>query len=126
MKFLKTLFPQVYSILESVPYLIIHCRGSVPEPSKRPFMIGSLLGVWIIDTNYPLDFHPGHLGNLKIRLELDDETDEDIPHWYIPKIKTLYRLLHEGFPDALALSYFDNLFLVELPELPPSEHGVRL
>ena len=42
--YVKTLFPEVVSIHKHVSYLIIWCKESVPESSKRPFSYRRLAG----------------------------------------------------------------------------------
>lgn len=126
--YLKMLYPEVQSIEERTPYLVIWCKDSVPESSNRPFLVAGLLGVWLVDgpDNLPIEFIGESLGNLNLVLELDKDLAEDIRKNHIPKTKTLCRLLREHFPEAQAVSFINNEILVELPVLSASEHGERL
>jgi hypothetical protein len=126
--YMITLYPQIIMIDEHVPYLLIWCEDSVPESSKRPLLIGGLLGVWLVHgrDDRPPELIPGYLGNLGITLELEDDLAEDIRKYHLPKTETLCRLMREHFPDAIALTSVDSELQIELPEIPASEHGERL
>lgn len=125
--YMRTHYGEMRIIDEMPPYLVIWCRETPPEPSKRPFLIGGLLGIWLVEGEYlPYDFFNGHLGNLEKRLEIDDDHAEDLGPYHIPKTDTLRQLMRVAFPDALAISYISNEILVELPELPRNEHAERL
>ncbi|KFY23263.1 hypothetical protein V493_05968 [Pseudogymnoascus sp. VKM F-4281 (FW-2241)] len=110
------------------PYLVIWCKEAIPESSKRPFLIGGLLGVWLVEgQDLPLELNDsGYLGNLDKHLQIDDEYAEDLRPYHIPKTDTLRQLMRKGFPDALAISFISNEIFVELPKLPPNEHAKRL
>ncbi|OBT65830.1 hypothetical protein VE03_05439 [Pseudogymnoascus sp. 23342-1-I1] len=109
------------------PYVVIWCQETTPEPSKRPFLIGGSLGIWLVHgQSLPCEIIGGVLGNYRMVLELDDEHAEDIRSHHIPKTDTLRQLMHGGFPDTLAISFINNDIIVALPELPLIEHAKRL
>lgn len=125
--YMKTHYPEVTKMDEMPPYLVIWCKETTSEPSKRPFLIGGLLGVWLTEgQSLPREFVGGYLGNLEIQLEIDDVYSQDIRPYHIPKTETLFQLMRKGFPDALAISFISNEIFVELPELPANEHVERL
>lgn len=39
---------QAESVSESLPYLVVWCKDTVPPPSERPFMIAGLVAVWLV------------------------------------------------------------------------------
>ncbi|OBT47138.1 hypothetical protein VE00_03120 [Pseudogymnoascus sp. WSF 3629] len=121
--YMRTHYPGVTTIDEMPPYLIIWCEETIPEPSKRPFLIGGLLAIWLVEgQGLPPEIMGGFLGNLQI----DSDYVDDLRPYHIPTTKTLCLLISEGFPDALAVSFIDNQIFVELPELPRNEHAKRL
>ena len=126
--YLRTHYPEVSTTIDEMsPYLVIWCEGSVPEPSKRSFLIGDLLAVWLVEgQSPPRGIICGQLGNLEIRLQIDDDLAEDIRHYHIPKTNTLRQLMRKGFSNALAISFISNEIFVELPELSRHEHAARL
>ncbi|KFZ15360.1 hypothetical protein V502_05666 [Pseudogymnoascus sp. VKM F-4520 (FW-2644)] len=126
--YLRTHYPEVSTTIDEMPpYLVIWCEETVLEPSKRPFLIGGLLAVWIVEgQSPPVELNLGFLGNLEMRLHLDDDLAEDIRKYHIPKTDTLRQLMRKGFPNALAVSFISNEIFVELPELPRHEHAARL
>ncbi|OBT94543.2 hypothetical protein VE01_07959 [Pseudogymnoascus verrucosus] len=78
------------------------------------------------DNVSPPEIMGGFLGNLEIQLEIGGDHVEDLRLYHIPKTYTLWKLMREGFPDALAVSFIDNEIFVELPELSRYEHAERL
>ncbi|RFU35061.1 hypothetical protein B7463_g1299, partial [Scytalidium lignicola] len=128
LEYLRNLYPQVQTIEERVPYLVIWCDGSIPEPSKRPFSIAGLLAEWLLSgkDNLPPAFIGDDIGNLGLILDIEDDLADDIRINHIPRTETLCRLVREHFPDALAISFIDNEILVELSELSVNEHIERL
>lgn len=126
--YLRTHYPEVSTTIdEKPPYLVIWCEETIPEPSKRPFLIGGLLALWLVEgQSTPVEMNRGFLGNLEIRLQIDDDLAEDIRRYHIPKTETLRQLMRKGFPNALAISFISNEIFVELPELPRHEHAARL
>lgn len=125
--YMRAHYPGVTTIDEMPPYLIIWCEETTPEPSKRPFLIGGLLAIWLVEGQcLPDEIMGGYLGNLEIQLQIDSDYVDNIRPYHIPTTKTLCLLMSEGFPDALAVSFIDNQIFVELPELPRNEHAKRL
>lgn len=126
--YLTTLYPEVDVIEERIPYLIVWCKESIPESSKRPFLIGGLLGVWLLEgqDNLPREFFDEDLGNMAIVIRVNHDLASDIDHYHIPKTETLCQLMREQFPDALGVSFLTNEFFIELPELPINEHIKRV
>ncbi|OBT77299.1 hypothetical protein VF21_03449 [Pseudogymnoascus sp. 05NY08] len=125
--YMRRHYPGVTTIDEMPPYLIIRCSAPPPAPSKRPFLIGGLLAIWLGEgQGLPPEIMGGYLGNLEIQLQIGSDYEEDLRPYHIPKTDTLWRLMRGGFPEALAVSFIDNEIFVELPELPRLEHAERL
>ncbi|KFY07733.1 hypothetical protein V492_06889 [Pseudogymnoascus sp. VKM F-4246] len=96
-------YPGVTSLDEKPPYLVIWCEETAPPLGERPFLIGGLLALWLVEEDaLPMDIWGGLLGNLSLLLEIRDEHARDIRPYHIPKTSTLRGLLKEAFPDALA------------------------
>lgn len=126
--YMISLYPEILSIEERTPYLVIWCEGSTPEPAKRPFLIAGLLGVWLVNgpNNLPREFISGFLGNLTTVLKLNEDLAADIREYHIPRTENLCLLMYRFFPDALAVSYIDNGVSVELPQMSAEDHVKRL
>jgi hypothetical protein len=119
-------FPVVNRIEERIPYMLIWCNETIPPPEERPFMIAGLLGVWLLMDGFePPELEMPDLGNLSELLDVEDLA-EDLKIFNIPRTETLCTLMDRHFPYALAVSYLIDMILIELPEVPLSEHCQRL
>jgi len=119
-------FPEVNRIEERIPYMLIWCNGTIPLPEERPFMIAGLLGVWLLMDGFePPELEMPDLGDLSELLDVKDLA-EDLKSFNIPRTETLCTLMDRYFPYALAVSYLIDMILIELPEVPLSEHCQRL
>lgn len=95
--YMRTHYPGVTTIDEMPPYLIIWSSNALPAPSKRPFLIGGLLALWLVEgQGLPPEIMGGFLGNLEIQLEIGGDYVEDLQHYHIPKTDTLWKLMREG------------------------------
>ena len=58
-----------------MPFLIVVCEDKVPEPSKRPFLVVGLVGIWLIDGGNPTpdDTDLGERGCADTLLQLQAE-----------------------------------------------------
>ncbi|KFX88526.1 hypothetical protein O988_08993 [Pseudogymnoascus sp. VKM F-3808] len=123
--YMRTYYSGVITIEERTPYLTVLCSKATPSKADRPFLIASLLAIWLVD-DVPYEFDGGYLGNLEIQLQLSSNYTDDIVPYHIPRTETLWQLMRVCFPDAVAVSYISNEIFVELPTVPAREHAGRL
>jgi hypothetical protein len=112
------------SMIKRGPYLIIRC-DSLPKPDERPFFIAGLVAIWLLrDIEYNIDIDVGNTGQSYRTIWLNDKLVDDLKLFVLPKSTTLSTILHEYFPDAIAVSYINDSIIVEL--LPTSEATYRI
>lgn len=122
---------QARSVSEWLPYLIVHCEDHVPPPSERPFKIAGLVAIWEVHgtemyLNEIIFEDRGGSETDGPWVYLEDDLLDDLKPFVIPKAKTLSRIMHQHFPNALAVSYISHRIVVELEETSIEEYIKRL
>ena len=101
------------------PFLVLRC-SEPPDPVERPFTVSGCVAVWIhMDDPVP-PFIPGHSGGnseFDRFVEVDEALVDDLNPSETQKQGTLFSILTDHFPDAVAISSIFTAIIVELEEV---------
>jgi hypothetical protein len=100
----------------SQPFLILWCKGGVPDQHQRPFSIVGCIAVWLDEGDeVPGDLSIGDFGGPEIELTVDDDIAADLQPFHLPKAQTLISLA-EHFPGCSHVSFLAHQIIIEFPE----------
>ncbi|MCJ1357335.1 MAG: hypothetical protein MMC33_007331 [Icmadophila ericetorum] len=105
-----------------IPFLILYYKDEIPEWESRPLLIAGCVGVWQVEgTAFPVHLFPGNLGGGE-DLKIDDTLVIDLESAN-PRTATLFKLVTDYFPFAIAISNLNGGLVIELPETDRSIYG---
>lgn len=110
------------------PFLVLRCT-ELPDPVERPFTISGCIAIWLhMDDPVP-PFLPGEFGGksdferfVEVEKALADNWDVS----EIPKPETLFSILTDHFPDAVAISSITSAIIVEFQEVSQEAWAEKL
>lgn len=110
------------------PFLVLRC-SECPDPVERPFTVSGCIAVWIhMDDPVP-PFIPGHSGadsDFDRFIEVDEALVDDLNPSENPKPETLFSILTNHFPDAVAISSISTAIIVEFEEISKDAWAEKL
>lgn len=107
----------VHEMQESLPFLILWCRGGIPPQDKRPFSIAGCIAVWLNEGDpVPGDISIGDWGEAD-DIVIDDDLAADLLPFHMPKDETLLHLAIQYFADSTFISFISHSVIVEYPKV---------
>jgi hypothetical protein len=107
----------IVAIMPVYPFLVIECRGKVPDPATTPFLIAGLIACFVVEgMPYPfgIDFI-GYSGKKEgpAPETIPPEILRDIKPFHIPSLTT-FEFLYKYIGEAINISIFPQQLVVEL------------
>lgn len=120
---------KIGDVMVAPPFISIYMEPgeAIPRIHKRPFRIADLLCLWVTASEpRPQPFPANHGVGYGEALTLPDEIAKSFEPGKFPPRSTMEFLVATYFPTALAISYFLDSVIVELPQtdMPPDEESL--